>query len=379
MSEYSMPSYFQSMPVIGKDLSAFHEDNAAEIQAVEQEIHEIREAALEAGKSTEALNESGQWTAMQRIMELVDEGTWCPLNSLYNPQDNKNGSVGIVKGLGRIDGKWAVIIASDNKKLAGAWVPGPAARLLRGSDTAKRLRIPLVYVLNCSGVKRDVQEKVYPNRRGGGTPVYRNSELKQMGVPVIVGFYGTNPAGGGYHSISPTILIAHQDANMAVGGAGIVGGMNPKGYVDKEEAEALIQAQKNLKTDIPSTVSIHYDETGFFREVYEDDLGVIEGIKKYINYLPCFNLEFFRVDSPKAPQLPAEDLYSIIPMNQKRPYDIYDVIGRLFDNSEFFEYKKGYGPEIVAGLAKVNGLLVGVIANVQGLLMNYPEVHPYHI
>ena len=86
MSEYSMPSYFQNMPVIGKDLSAFHEDNAAEIQAVEQEIHEIREAALEAGKSTEALNESGQWTAMQRIMELVDEGTWCPLNSLYNPQ-----------------------------------------------------------------------------------------------------------------------------------------------------------------------------------------------------------------------------------------------------------------------------------------------------
>ena len=142
MSEYSMPSYFQSMPVIGKDLSAFHEDNAAEIQAVEQEIHEIREAALEAGKSTEALNESGQWTAMQRIMELVDEGTWCPLNSLYNPQDNKNGSVGIVKGLGRIDGKWAVIIASDNKKLAGAWVPGQADSLLRGSDTAKRLRIP---------------------------------------------------------------------------------------------------------------------------------------------------------------------------------------------------------------------------------------------
>lgn len=206
MSEYSMPSYFQSMPVIGKDLSAFHEDNAAEIQAVEQEIHEIREAALEAGKSTEALNESGQWTAMQRIMELVDEGTWCPLNSLYNPQDNKNGSVGIVKGLGRIDGKWAVIIASDNKKLAGAWVPGQADSLLRGSDTAKRLRIPLVYVLNCSGVKLDEQEKVYPNRRGGGTPFYRNSELNQMGVPVIVGIYGTNPAGGGYHSISPTIL-----------------------------------------------------------------------------------------------------------------------------------------------------------------------------
>ena len=114
MSEYSMPSYFQAMPIIGKDITSFNEENAAEIQAVEQEIHEIREAALEAGRSTESLNESGQWTAMQRIEALVDEGTWCPLNSLFNPEDNKDGSVGIVKGLGRINGKWAVIIASDN-------------------------------------------------------------------------------------------------------------------------------------------------------------------------------------------------------------------------------------------------------------------------
>ena len=72
MSEYSMPSYFQTMPVIGKEVSHFSEENAAQIQEVEQVIHEIREAALEAGKSTEALNESGQWTAMQRIEELVD-------------------------------------------------------------------------------------------------------------------------------------------------------------------------------------------------------------------------------------------------------------------------------------------------------------------
>ena len=163
---------------------------------------------------------------------------------------------------------------------------------------------------------------------------------------------------------------------MAVGGAGILSGMNPKGYVDEEAAEQIVAAQiENSKQHVPApgSVPIHYDETGFFREVYENDLGVIEGIKKYVSYLPAYNLEFFRVDTPKAPQLPAEDLYSIIPMNQKRPYDIYEVIGRLFDNSEFYEYKKGYGPEMVTGLAKVNGLLVGVIANVQGLLMNYPE------
>jgi glutaconyl-CoA decarboxylase len=368
-----MPSYFQNMPTIGKELSGINEENIAEIQEVEQEIHELREAALEAGRSTESLNESGQWTAMQRVLELVDEDTWCPLNSLYNPDDNKDGSVGIVKGLGRIDGKWAVIIASDNKKLAGAWVPGQADALLRGSDTAKRLHIPLVYVLNCSGVKLDEQEKVYPNRRGGGTPFYRNSELNQMGVPVIVGIYGTNPAGGGYHSISPTILIAHEDANMAVGGAGIVGGMNPKGYVDLEEAQKLIEAQKNLKADIPGTVAIHYSETGFFREVQVDEEGMIDAIRKYMDYLPAYDPEFFRVDDPKEPLYDPNDLYSIVPFNQKRSYDMYDVMARLFDGSEFMEFKHGYGPEMITGLAKIDGMLVGVVANMQGMLMNYPE------
>jgi len=373
MSEYSMPTYFQTMPTIGHELAKVNQENIAEIQEVEAEIHELREAALEAGRSTESLNESGQWTAMQRVMELVDEDTWCPLNSLYNPGDNKDGSVGIVKGLGRIDGKWAVIIASDNKKLAGAWVPGQAEALLRGSDTAKRLHIPLVYVLNCSGVKLDQQELVYPNRRGGGTPFYRNSELNQLGVPVIVGIYGTNPAGGGYHSISPTILVAHQDANMAVGGAGIVGGMNPKGYVDLEEAEKLIEAQKNLKADIPGTVAIHYSETGFFREVQVDEEGMLDAIRKYMDYLPAYDPEFFRVDEPKEPMFDPNDLYSIVPFNQKRSYDMYEVMARLIDGSEFMEYKKGYGPEMITGLAKIDGMLVGVVANMQGMLMNYPE------
>lgn len=373
MSEYSMPTYFQTMPTIGTELTKVNEENIAEIQEVEQEIHALREAALEAGRSTESLNESGQWTAMQRVMELVDEDTWCPLNSLYNPGDNKDGSDGIIKGLGRIDGKWAVIIASDNKKLAGAWVPGQADDLLRGSDTAKRLHIPLVYVLNCSGVKLDQQELVYPNRRGGGTPFYRNSDLNQVGVPVIVGIYGTNPAGGGYHSISPTILIAHEDANMAVGGAGIVGGMNPKGYVDLEEAEKLIEAQKNLKADIPGTVAIHYGETGFFREVQVDEEGMLDAIRKYMDYLPAYDPEFFRVDDPKEPLFDPNDLYSIVPFNQKRSYDMYEVMARLFDGSEFMEFKHGYGPEMITGLAKIDGMLVGVVANMQGMLMNYPE------
>jgi glutaconyl-CoA decarboxylase len=374
MGEYSMPRYFQRLPQVGAVLRKENAENTQEIKEVEEHIHKLIKDAEAAGRSDESLNEAGQLTALQRIEKLVDKGTFRPINSLFNPQGNSNGSTGIIKGLGRIAGKWAVVVASDNKKLAGAWVPGQAENLLRASDTAKLLRIPLVYVLNCSGVKFDDQDKVYPNRRGGGTPFFRNAELNQLGIPVIVGIYGTNPAGGGYHSISPTILVAHEKANMAVGGAGILGGMNPKGFIDDEGANQIADmVDKSKKVEPPGAVDIHYSETGFFREVYASEEGVLEGIKKYIKMLPSYDINFFRVDEPRLPALSDKDLYSIVPMNQKRAYDIYSVIGRLFDNSEFKEYKKGYGPEMVTGIAKLNGLLVGVVANAQGIFPNYPE------
>ena len=387
MGNYSMPGYFQTMPVAPGKAFRPSPENVAELKAIEADVHAKIKEMMEAGTPDETLHKRGQLTAMERVMNLIDAGSWCPLNSLYNPEGNhetKTGvvSTGILKGLGRIGGKWAVIIASDNKKLAGAWVAGQADTLLRGSDTAKLLGIPLVYVLNCSGVKLDEQENVYPYRRGGGTPFFRNAELNQAGVPVIVGIYGTNPAGGGYHSISPTILIAHQKANMAVGGAGIVGGMNPKGYIDEEGAKAIIDANEKAKAEhkpAPGSVGVHYNQTGFFREVYADELGVLEGIKKYMAMLPAYNLEFFRVDEPKAPALKGEDLYDILPRNTKKAYDMYNVIKALMDGGELLEYKNGYGPEMITGLAKVDGLLVGVVANRQGPLamQGYPDYPEY--
>ena len=224
MNGYSMPRSFQNMKQIGKPIVTYDTENEKEIRAIEDEIAALIAEGQSNGRSDESLNATGQLTAVQRIGELVDDGTWCPLNSLFNPEDNKTGTTSIVKGLGCVNGRWAVIVASDNKKLAGAWVPGQSENLLRASDTAKKLHIPLIYLLNCAGVKFDDQAKVYPNRRGGGAPFYRNAELAQLGLPVLVGIFGTNPAGGGYHSISPTVIIAQKDANMAVAGDGIRSG-----------------------------------------------------------------------------------------------------------------------------------------------------------
>ena len=119
-----MPRYFQNMPTVGKAVRA-NPENVAELKAIEEDIHAQIVKGLENGKADEAMNARGQLTAMQRVTLLVDPGTWCPLNSLYNPNKNKTGTTSIIKGLGRVNGKWCVIIASDNKKHAARSTPAP--------------------------------------------------------------------------------------------------------------------------------------------------------------------------------------------------------------------------------------------------------------
>jgi len=350
-------------------------DQIREIEkAIEEEVRKVKNAGLPADK----INKRGQLTVWQRIEYLIDPGTWCPLHTIFNPKDNEEGSTGVIDGLAKIRGKWAVVIGFDNKVMAGAWVAGQSENILRVTDIAKRLRLPLVWLVNCSGVKLTEQEEVYPDRRGGGTTFFRHAELAKLGVPVIAGIYGTNPAGGGYHGISPTILLAHKDANIAVGGGGIVSGMSPKGFFDVEGAEQIIEATRHFKEQPPGSVQIHHDATGFFREVYDTEEGVLDALKDYMDSVPAYNPRFFRVAAPAEPLFQPEDIARLVPFNQKMIYSFEDILARLADASEHMEFKREYGPEAYTGLVKIDGLLTGIIANRQGMLpAGYPEYAPY--
>ena len=378
-----MRPYFKKMNAFGRALNPGQiksaQENVAQIKKVEAEVAQAVEKVKNAGFTTEEINARGQLTIFQRLKYLVDEGTWCPLHTLFNPEDNVEGTDNVIDGLGKISGKWAVIIGFDNKVMAGAWLAGQYENILRVTDLSKRFNIPLVWLVNCSGVKLTEQEKFYANRRCGGTPFFRHAELNELGIPILAGIYGTNPAGGGYQSISPTVLFAHKDCNMAVGGGGILSGMSPKGFFDEEGAELLIKAAKQFKAEPPGSVGVHHDQTGFFRYVYDTETEVLDGIKEYMRDMPAYAPKFFRVAEPVEPLFDAEDLYTLIPFNQKQIYDFDEVLARLVDGSEHMEFKPGYGPEIYTGLVKMDGFLVGVIGNRQGYLGdNYPEYAEYN-
>ncbi|MBW1941493.1 MAG: glutaconyl-CoA decarboxylase subunit alpha [Deltaproteobacteria bacterium] len=373
-----MRQYFQNMSPIGRELSEKEkeqaEGNVRDIARAEGEVAAALEERKNTGLPVEKLHKRGERTAWERIELLVDSGTFLPLNSIYDPEFNEEGTTGVVTGLGKISGKYAVIIASDNKVLAGAWIPGQREHIFRAQDMAERFNIPLVWVLNCSGVKLTEQEKVYAGRRSGGRAFFRHAELAEKGIPVIVGMYGTNPAGGGYHAISPAIIFAHEKSNMAVGGGGIVSGMSPKGRFDLKGAETLIDETRKFKQVPPGGSKIHFDETGFMRKVFDTEEGVLEAVRECMGGMPAYDPSNFRVAEPAEPLYAPEELNGIVPYNQKRIYSIEQVLARLFDGSRHMEYRPDYGPEVYCGVARIDGFPVGIIANRQGFLgRKYPR------
>ncbi|MCE5262447.1 MAG: glutaconyl-CoA decarboxylase subunit alpha [Deltaproteobacteria bacterium] len=372
-----MKPYFAKMDDIGKPLRPAQVErmkaNVAQAEAIMKEIDAEVERIKDFGIPAEKVHERGEMTVWDRIEYVVDPGTFCPLHTIFDPESEESGSTGVVDGLARIAGKWCVLIGFNNKWIAGAWIAGQAENNLRVTDLAKIMNLPLVWLVNCSGVKLPEQEKVYANRRGQGTCFFRHAELEQMGIPVLAGIYGTNPAGGGYQGISPTILLAHKKANIAVGGGGIVSGMSPKGYFDEASAEELIAATRHFRAVPPGSVKIHYDSTGFFTAVFEKETEVLDALKGYMAEMPAYNPRFFRVAEPAEPKYSPEEIASIVPVNPKAGYDFDNVLARLADNSEHMEFRAGYGPEVYTGLIKVNGFLMGVIGNRHGLLSNYPE------
>ena len=174
-----MKPYFEKMPSFGRKLAEGQIKSAAEsvtqIKEVEAGVAEAVEKVKNAGFPAEKINARGMMTVFQRLKYLLDPGTWCPLNTLYNPLDNVEGTTNVINGLGKISGKWAVVIGFDNKVMAGAWLPGQAENVFRATDLSKRLNIPLVWLVNCSGVKLTEQEKFYADRRGSGTTFCRHA------------------------------------------------------------------------------------------------------------------------------------------------------------------------------------------------------------
>ncbi len=315
-------------------------------------------------KYKERVHAKGKLTARERIDLLKDEGTRIFEVGTFVNDGRMFGKVkspgaGVVTAYVQVEGRWTMVIANDNTVASGSWWPRSPEKIERAQEMGKRLRLPVIYLVDCSGLFLPEQSTTFPGITGAGHIFKKNSELSDEGVPQIAGVFGDCIAGGGYMPIISDRVFMTEQAYMVIAGA------------------ALIRGAKSLhlsSLDIGGP-EVHVHQSGCADVRVPDDQVAITMIREEVRKLPSSGIEFHRHGADAAPPLqPTDDLMGLFPSDHRHVYDVDEVIARLVDHSMFWELLPDRGREVIVGVGRVNGLYMGFCANRQGLIDD-PEHH----
>ena len=303
----------------------------------------------------ERAHAKGKMTAWERVEALKDPGTRVlPVNSfvnygrLFGEDQRTSPSAGVLTVFARIEGRWAVVIANDNTVASGSWWPRTPEKIERAQEMALRLRIPVVYLVDCSGLFLPEQAATFPGRTGAGAIFRMNALLSDNHVPQIAGVLGDCIAGGGYMPIISDRVYMTEQAYMVIAGAALVKG-------------GKSQRITSLSIGGPD---VHVHVSSCADERVPDDATLLAKIRQEMARLPSTAADFYRFGAaPAEPRFATGELDGLFPADHRVVYDVRQVIARLVDNSLFGEALPHLGEEMVTGVARINGLYVGIIAN----------------
>jgi len=308
----------------------------------------------------ERVHAKGKWTAAERLDALLDEGSpFLSLNTLVNWGRDFAGSkrqapgAGVWTGLGRVHDRWVVVIANDNTVASGAWWPLTPEKIQRAQQVAERLRLPVIYLVDCSGLFLPEQSRSFSGMTGAGHIFTKNARLAAAGVPQLAGVFGDCIAGGGYMPIISDRVVMTEQAYMVIAGAALIKGA---------------KAQHLTSLDIGGP-EVHVHQSGCADVRVPDDATALRLLREEVARLPGSAIDFYRHGAtPEPPAHPPSELSAVFPADPRETYDIEEVLARLVDGSLFHEVLGHTGREMVTGVARVDGLWVGIIANRQGIV-----------
>jgi 3-methylcrotonyl-CoA carboxylase beta subunit len=304
-------------------------------------------------KKIDKQHHDGKLTARERIATLIDHGSMFLEIGLLIAHDKYEGqapAAGVVTGLGKIEGRPAVIVANDATVKAGAWWPETITKILRAQEIAMRNRLPIVYLVDSAGVNLPLQDGIFPGQYGAARIFYYNSLMRRkLHVPQIAAVMGPCIAGGAYlPALSDVIIMVEGTSFMGLGGPNLV-----KGAVGQVvDAESLGGAR------------MHTAASGVAHFSAKDDDACLELIRQKFRALPAPAAAL----KGTAPPKPAEGLYELMPSDHRLPYNIEDAIERIFDGDDYLEFQPNHAPELLCAEAKLAGRPVALIANRRGFL-----------
>ncbi|HEX4825501.1 MAG TPA: carboxyl transferase domain-containing protein [Candidatus Polarisedimenticolaceae bacterium] len=313
----------------------------------------------------ERVKKKGKLTTWERVERLRDRGTdVLPFGTLVNygrtfGEDAKTSpGAGVVTAFVQVEGRWVVAIANDNTVASGSWWPQTPEKIQRAQEVALRLRLPVVYLVDCSGLFLPEQAQTFPGRTGAGAIFRMNALLSSEGVPQIAGVHGDCIAGGGYMPIISDVVYMTEQAYMVIAGAALVKG-------------AKAQHITSLTIGGPD-VHVHLSRCADHR--VPDDATLIDCVRAEIAKLPSPACAYYRYGAdPAPPRFAPEELDGFFPADHRHSYAIREVLARLVDHSLFGEFLPDVGREMVCGVARVEGLYAGFVAN--NLELTDHEVH----
>lgn len=327
----------------------------AHMRHLVEQLRQIEERLRAGGgpAKIEKQHRAGKLTARERIAKLLDPHTrFLEIGLLiaYDQYEGQAPAAGVVTGIGKIENRPAVIVANDATVKAGSWWPETVPKILRAQEIAIRNRVPIVYLVDSAGVNLPYQDGIFPGRYGGGRIFLYNSLMRRkLRVPQIAAVMGPCIAGGAYlPALSDVIIMVEKTSFMGLGGPNLVKGATGQ-VIDSESLGGA---------------KLHTANSGVAHYMAKDDAACLEMIRQRFRQFP----EPRSAPAGSHPAHPADDLYSVLPADHRLPYEIEEILSRIFDRDDYVEFQPDHAPEMLCANARLAGGPVAIVANRRGFL-----------
>lgn len=304
-------------------------------------------------KKIDKHHSKGKMTARERISYLLDKkkpqieiGAFAGYE-MYAEHGGCPGG-GVVVVIGYLKGKMVMVVANDATVKAGAWFPITGKKNLRAQEIAIENRLPIIYLVDSAGVYLPMQDEIFPDKEHFGRIFRNNAIMSSEGITQIAAIMGSCVAGGAYLPImSDEALIVDKTGSIFLAGSYLV--------------KAAIG--ESIDNETLGGATTHCEISGVTDYKSKDDKDCLTSIQNIVDKIGDFDKAGFNRQESMPPKKDPKDIYGLMPVDRAKTYDSMEIIERLVDNSEFEEYKAGYGQTIITGYARIEGWAVGIVAN----------------
>ncbi|MGH8617481.1 MAG: carboxyl transferase domain-containing protein [Burkholderiales bacterium] len=307
----------------------------------------------------------GKLPVRERITALLDPGApFLELSPLaaWQVYDEAVPAAGLVTGIGAIEGQACVVIANDATVKGGTYTPLTVKKHLRALEVAAENRLPCVVLVDSGGAHLPSQDEVFPDREHFGRIFYHQAHLSAAGIAQVAVVMGSCTAGGAYiPAMSDETIIVKNQGTIFLGGPPLV----------KAATGEIVTAEELGGGDVHTKLS------GVADHLADDDAHALVLARRAIRHLNRNPVNPLAMAAPRPPALDPRELYGIVPVSPRQPFDIREVIARLVDGSEFDEFKARYGATLVTAFAHLEGFPVGIVAN-NGILFSESALKGTH-